>query len=199
MVNVIYNIHNKLKLTDEQEKVICQRYLSGMSRRESGKIYGISSDIVERVLLEHNIDISHKHNGVVGICRTCGQQKKFPEDFSNCKFICKLCHNQKNAERRRIRNEVRSKYKPRPRDNAPEGFKTCWKCLKIFPETTEFFYGIPRPYCKNCQNNITSQKYRKKIYKVLSYYSDNCEPKCACCGENNIRYLTINHINGGGN
>jgi len=33
--------------------------------------------------------------------------------------------------------------------------------------------------------------------RVLNYYSDGMM-KCSCCGESNIEFLTIDHINGGG-
>lgn len=43
-----------------------------------------------------------------------------------------------------------------------------------------------------------SQKSTKKIrYEVMSHYSKG-EPCCACCGEKNYMFLTIDHINGGG-
>jgi len=42
-----------------------------------------------------------------------------------------------------------------------------------------------------------SRKYReKKKILVLSHYSK--ELKCACCGENHIEFLSIDHISGGG-
>lgn len=37
----------------------------------------------------------------------------------------------------------------------------------------------------------------KRRFEVLSHYGGN-PPKCVCCGENNIGFLTIDHINGGG-
>jgi hypothetical protein len=44
-----------------------------------------------------------------------------------------------------------------------------------------------------------SKKYRQKlIIQVLSHYGGN-PPKCACCGERELDFLTIDHINGGGN
>ena len=43
------------------------------------------------------------------------------------------------------------------------------------------------------------KKYRQKLRRiVLEYYGGN-PPKCACCGENHIEFLCIDHINGGGN
>jgi hypothetical protein len=53
------------------------------------------------------------------------------------------------------------------------------------------------------QMNDSAKKWLKKNRKkerlqVIFHYSQgkNC---CACCGENIIEFLTINHINGGGN
>jgi hypothetical protein len=43
-----------------------------------------------------------------------------------------------------------------------------------------------------------SKKYRLKIKThVLIHYNGN-PPRCACCGESHIEFLTIDHINGGG-
>jgi len=47
----------------------------------------------------------------------------------------------------------------------------------------------------NERNNKNNQK-RRKI--ALEYYGGN-PPKCACCGEKEIKFLSIDHINGGGN
>ena len=43
-----------------------------------------------------------------------------------------------------------------------------------------------------------TRKYRLKIrLEVLGYYSKG-EMCCACCGEKHIEFLSIDHINGGG-
>ena len=45
---------------------------------------------------------------------------------------------------------------------------------------------------------ISAKKYRaKKKIKVLTHYSNGLL-KCECCGEKEIQFLTIDHINGGG-
>jgi hypothetical protein len=43
------------------------------------------------------------------------------------------------------------------------------------------------------------EKERRHLQRVavLSHYSGG-EIKCACCGETNLEFLTIDHINGGG-
>lgn len=43
------------------------------------------------------------------------------------------------------------------------------------------------------------QEYRNKLrLEVLKYYSGE-NPICECCNENHMEFLTIDHINGGGN
>lgn len=47
--------------------------------------------------------------------------------------------------------------------------------------------------------NKRSNEYNKKIrFLVLQYYSAPI-PFCSCCGEKEIKFLAIDHINGGGN
>lgn len=61
-----------------------------------------------------------------------------------------------------------------------------------------------RGYCSNWQNNNPGvskelvKKHGKKIrFEVLSHYSRG-SPRCACCGEDMLEFLCIDHINGGG-
>lgn len=77
------------------------------------------------------------------------------------------------------------------------GHKLCLGC-----GTTE------RPHngkglCKRCyyrtldQHSSQKQYREKKRLKVLQAYSGKY-PFCACCGENEIKFLVIDHINGCG-
>lgn len=43
---------------------------------------------------------------------------------------------------------------------------------------------------------LNRQKYRRA---VIEHYGGGSTPKCACCGETLFEFLTIDHINGGGN
>src|ERR1035438_5089999 len=71
---------------------------------------------------------------------------------------------------------------------------------------------IKNGLCRNCTNPaepnqvrckacITKDRERSKVWKfklkaeVMGHYS---KAKCACCGELDIHFLTIDHINGGG-
>jgi hypothetical protein len=48
------------------------------------------------------------------------------------------------------------------------------------------------------KNKQTKLKYRKKRkLKILNYYS-NGTLRCACCSENRIEFLTIDHVKGDG-
>lgn len=67
-------------------------------------------------------------------------------------------------------------------------------------------------YCKECSKEYNKEyrtnhpelKSKKKKYwieyrlKVLNHYS-NGELKCTCCGEDTYEFLSIDHVNGGGN
>ena len=50
---------------------------------------------------------------------------------------------------------------------------------------------------KDTHPNYSSNVYRKKKLKVVEHYSNgkNC---CECCGEKEIIFLSIDHIDGGG-
>lgn len=65
--------------------------------------------------------------------------------------------------------------------------------------------------CRKCKNEFNkryigreykrkaSKDYRRRIrLEVLTHYGGN-PPKCACCGEAHIEFLTIDHIDGNGN
>ncbi len=56
-----------------------------------------------------------------------------------------------------------------------------------------------RDYLKNREkrNEITKKYIRRLRLSVLTHYGGD-PPKCACCGESEIKFLTIDHINGRG-
>lgn len=46
-------------------------------------------------------------------------------------------------------------------------------------------------------NNHNKENNQKRRMIVLQFYGGN-PPKCACCGEKEIKFLSIDHIKGGG-
>ena len=53
-------------------------------------------------------------------------------------------------------------------------------------------------YCRTAEfKERQKRKYREQRYEVLAHYS-NGTVECACCGENIIEFLAIDHLNGGG-
>ena len=91
--------------------------------------------------------------------------------------------------------------------------KTCCKCKQDLP-ISEFYKhrkyadGL-QLYCKKCNNEVNKKSYRKHIAArrkahrvhyaglrqgVLRAYGN----ECACCGEAQELFLSIDHIDGGG-
>jgi ribosomal protein L37E len=67
----------------------------------------------------------------------------------------------------------------------------CTKCGKVPPKE-----GAER--CEKCADYELHRlrQYRWKTrQEVILYYGNHC----ACCGETNVKFLTIDHIDGGGN
>lgn len=79
--------------------------------------------------------------------------------------------------------------------------KYCAECdrhrlLNYFDKSNKTLNGFRR-LCKDCtqlENKETRQLVR---LEVLIYYSFNI-PKCECCEENRLEFLSIDHIDGGG-
>jgi len=44
-----------------------------------------------------------------------------------------------------------------------------------------------------------SNRYHRKLKMIVIIHYGGDPPKCACCGETNIEFLSIDHVNGGGN
>ena len=74
--------------------------------------------------------------------------------------------------------------KKRPSAQNAKGL--CAKCNNPKP--------INRPACDACYEREQHRHY-KLVIKVISHYGG----KCVCCGQTNLLFLTIDHINGGGN
>lgn len=103
-----------------------------------------------------------------GLCITCGKSKP-DENYSMCQFCC---------------TRARKYYQNRKKKREREG--TCIDCASISDT------GLI--YCRNCQKR--REKYRDRVRdQVFNNYGGYI---CACCGENNPKFLTIDHINNDG-
>ena len=88
--------------------------------------------------------------------------------------------------------------------------KTCYKCKRDLP-LTSFYKNKARPDghntgCKEChkkENVEYRQRHPEAQYEhivkveVFTHYSDG-PPKCKRCGFNDLRALTLDHVNGDG-
>lgn len=84
----------------------------------------------------------------------------------------------------------------------------CIDCGVEKPFNEEFFYKHANQKsglytrCKECFKERSSENgelYRQRMRLDAIYHYSNNNPKCACCGENHLEFLALDHINGGGN
>lgn len=81
-----------------------------------------------------------------------------------------------------------------------QNLKRCSICKAEKPATNEFF---PRKHdklysnCKLCHAKRTGKLHQKLRLEALKYYSGG-DPKCSCCGESQLEFLTLDHIDGSG-
>jgi hypothetical protein len=76
--------------------------------------------------------------------------------------------------------------------------KTCINCSKRQPDS-EFWWkekGKRREaQCKTCRGERVLARLRGRTYELLCHYSKSRKPKCECCGETNVEFLALDHIN----
>lgn len=106
-------------------------------------------------------------------CHTCGQDKHRTEfnKGSARDGLQTRCRDCANAERRKRRAANPERYRAETRK---------WRQDNI---------DYARAYSRD--------RYRKYRYTALSYYS-NGKMMCACCGESEVKFLTLDHIHGDG-
>ncbi len=90
------------------------------------------------------------------------------------------------------------------RKRPPEELVTCKKCGK--PKSRDEFYKrangrIYYKVCKECWSATCSERSKVRHHSLrleaLEHYG-NGHPQCACCGEDRMEFLAIDHIYGGG-
>jgi hypothetical protein len=137
-------------------------------------------------------------------CRVCGEDKIL-SDFQKNKNICKRClsvYLRNLRSKRRLSGEC-----IRCGENTPEkGGVHCKNCLSKRKVYEKKF--LDRGVCPRCKENeiangletcMECNRRRKGLdyslkKEVINYYGD----KCAHCGENNLDFLCIDHINNDG-
>lgn len=108
-----------------------------------------------------------------GLCSACGKHPR-----TETSTICQACSQKQRLTNKKVQARYRAKglcaqCGKRKRQGM---FKVCSLCLKRTRE-----HGLA---------------YRQRMRAaVFSAYGG---AKCACCGETNIEFLTLDHINGGG-
>lgn len=101
----------------------------------------------------------------------------------------------KRLEAKRISNK-------KWRDSHPEVIKRYRKLNR--DKLRKYFREYRRKYTKTSKrfkewNKDYRKKYAARIkLEVLKHYGENGIPKCKCCGEKNIEFLTLEHPLGGG-
>lgn len=85
----------------------------------------------------------------------------------------------------------------------------CSKCNRELQFTSKYFpihkrckWGLDT-ICRDCTcksaRKANSTERNKLRLEILTRYSLNGKFGCQCCGESRIEFLTLDHINGGGN
>ena len=75
--------------------------------------------------------------------------------------------------------------------NNPAPFFRCRACCRKYNARNSHKYKE--------QKSISGKKTRAAVrIEVLTHYSTNLEPECACCHEDHLEFLALDHIHGGG-
>ena len=120
-------------------------------------------------------------------CNNCGQDHR--------EFLCIDHIDDSGADHRREIGEGGDRvYMYIIRNKFPEGYQVlCNNCnfLKQYIKVQ----NTPKSKTKTA---IARRKQQKNTRLKVLYWYSNGSMKCECCGEGDIRLLTIDHINGGG-
>jgi hypothetical protein len=71
--------------------------------------------------------------------------------------------------------------------------RTGGNCLECKTELNGDNSYIGVSYCKNCSNERLRKQNSFNKWYVLKHYGGD-PPRCQCCGESNMVFLTIDHI-----
>jgi len=81
--------------------------------------------------------------------------------------------------------------KTKPDDEFPKDLRKCIPCFKEYNRKRSKDWHYKN---RDLRLRKMRQKYSDDKERVFSYYGD----KCACCGERELTFLTIDHINNDG-
>ena len=103
-----------------------------------------------------------------------------------------------SAGAKRRRDEVRALLPPKPEITE----KRCTICGEIkalseYPKHQRYGRQVSEARCLVCKRRQSVARNRAGRFECLSHYSGGT-PKCACCGESMLEFLSIDHIHGGG-
>lgn len=165
---------------------------------------------VDRPLSDFIRFVSGKKKGQIGCdCIRCWSGQSYaPRRCESCGELRARCDYDKSAEGGKVCKECL--------ETAPDSFlKRCSECENKKPVSS--FYRVSRtsyisPVCKKCQNTViaTAKRKRKgsaKIAAEVSRYMQSVKAeayeayggyRCACCGETEKTFLTLDHINDDG-
>lgn len=131
--------------------------------------------------------LSYYSKGLNPCCICCG--------ISDEKYLC-LDHIDGGGTLHREKSDIKNMIKWVYKNNFPDGFQVmCYNCN--FSKGTKKFCIHKRKI--NIESVASNQIYYINTkYVILKRYSNNMEPFCICCGETELEFLTIDHINGGG-
>jgi len=102
-----------------------------------------------------------------------------------------------DGEYREYRKQWKKEYYSIPENKAKKDKKDAEYYKKNRESILE--KGRQRYADNKTEEQLRSRKKRFVLkLEVLSHYSEQGEAICACCGENEIEFLSIDHINGGG-
>lgn len=139
-------------------------------------------------------------------CRVCKVELIKDENWSKGIYrlgqrICKKCH---TAKSQKWRNENRKRYLKNQREYREKNREQIRKkhrerYAKIRLEILTHYSIITCPTCNGTGWNPYWQEFPDQ--KCMTCNGDKIvqgKPKCSCCGENNLGFLTIDHINNDG-
>jgi hypothetical protein len=141
-----------------------------------------------------------------GMCCTCYKRPRVEE-----KSRCEKCLLASAAStRRKVQQRKRDNLCPTCGQSAMPGKTVCKQCSGRMSEISSERYHERRAagkcsYCDNdpvegatmCQHHLDQTKQQRETLKleVMNAYGG---PRCAWCNETDVRYLEIDHIEGGG-